>query len=343
MIQVGKNITQLNDALNSVSFDRVYKGLTNPDSEMARQLQLLRQLQSIDINQYRKQKTNLPYLVCAHFYPNFRKKENFVYTEYFIIDLDHLHQFDCSVTDLKAKLQTDERILMLFVSPSNDGLKVVFKLSERITDSGYYTMFYKIFASRFATQYQLQGIVDLKTSDVSRCCFMSFDPEVYYNPEATSIVAGAYTQEQDLNVLDFLKKEVKEAEKEAKEAFNTAEIFSIPMSNHTILTDSVLQEIKLRINPNMRVKAMKNHYQPEELEQVLTDLKLFLEEHLIQLVVANPISYGKQLLLAAKSKKAEINLFYGKRGFSVVKTTKTGTCSELTELAHTIISQFLAK
>lgn len=339
MIQVGKNISQQNDALQPVSIDRVYKGLINPNSDLAKQLVLLRQLQTIDTNQYRKQKTNLPYLVCAQFYPNFRKKENFASTEYFILDLDHLYQFDINIEVLKNKLKQEEQMLLLFISPSNDGLKAVFKLASKITDAAYYSLFYKLFAAHFANKYQLQGVVDLKTSDVSRCCFMSHDPEAYFNPEAKVVDATLYMENEDINALDFLKSEVKKSEKEAKVAFDAAEIFSVPAAK-TVVTDTILQDIKMRMNPNRPLKLAKNHYQPQELESVLDGLKKYLEEHLIQIVAINPISYGKQIQIQAKTKKAEVNLFFGKKGFTVVKTTKTGTCPELATLAHTIITDY---
>jgi len=342
MIQVGKNVTQQNDSLQAVSIEQIYKGLTNPNSELAKQLVLLRQLQTIDITQYRKQKTNLPYLVCGHFHPNFRKKENFAFTEYFILDLDHLHQFDINVEELKIKLKQEEQIVLLFISPSNDGLKAVFKLANKITDSAYYSMFYKLFAAHFANKYQLQGVVDLKTSDVSRCCFMSHDSQAYYNTEARVVDDTLFMQNEDINAIDFFKSEVKKSEKESKAAFDAAEIFSFPAAK-TVLTDTILQDIKMRMNPNRTLKLAKNYYQPEELEGVLDGLKQFLEEHLIQIVAINPISYGKQIQMRATSKKAEVNLFYGKKGFTVVKTTKTGSCPELATLAHTIITDYFFK
>jgi hypothetical protein len=339
MIQVGKNITQLNDSLQAVTIERIYKGLINPNSDLAKKLVLLRQLQTIDTNQYRKQKTNLPYLVCGQFYPNFRKKENFAFTEYFILDLDHLHQFDINIDELKNKLKQEDQIVLLFISPSNDGLKVVFKLSNKITDAAYYSMFYKLFAAHFAIKHQLNGVVDLKTCDVSRCCFMSYDPEAYFNPEAKVVDANLFMQNEDINALDFFKSEIKKSEKEAKIAFDTNEIFSLPTAK-TMLTDTILHDIKLRMNPTRILKLAKNHYQPKELESVFDGLKQFLNEHLIQIVAVNPISYGKQIQMSAKTKKAEVNIFYGKKGFTVVKTTKTGTCPELASLAHTIISDY---
>ena len=40
-------------------------------------------------------------------------------------------------------------------------------------------------------------------------------------------------------------------------------------------------------------------------------------------------------------REAEINLFYGKRGFSVVQTPRSGTNAELNDLMAELIDNFL--
>lgn len=342
MIQVGKNVTQSKDPLQSVTLERIYKGLINTNAELAQKLILLRQLQTLDANQYRKQKTGLPYLVCGHFQPNLRHKDNFVFTEYFIIDLDHLNQFDLNKSSLKKQLSQIPSVCLLFVSPSNDGLKVVFKLAEKIKDAAYYSLFYKAFAGKLASDYQLEGVVDLKTSDVSRCCFMSFDPEAYYNPNAEGINPNDYLPMDNVNAMHQISLEIKEAEKQAKAAFQANEIFTFQdNTTHTKeIAPDILQDIRLRFNPNAKIKTVKQHYQPEELNAIIHDLKTHIEKHLIQVKAINPIAYGKQIQLQAGLHKSEINLFYGKKGFTVVKTTKTGTNETLTTLAFDIIQQF---
>ena len=42
-------------------------------------------------------------------------------------------------------------------------------------------------------------------------------------------------------------------------------------------------------------------------------------------------------------KQAEVNLFYGKRGFSVIQSPRTGTNPELNVLMVDLIKQYLAE
>ena len=227
----------------------------------------------------------------------------------------------------------------MFASPSNYGLKLVFKLKEPIVDAMYYTLFYKIFAGQFAKNYKLEGIVDLKTNDVSRCCFMSFDPDAFYNPNASTIEDKQYTKDQNINLLDTLYKELKEVETEHKKAqAQVQEVFNTSKE----LPDDILKEIKQRINPNIRTKpSEKDPYQPEEIEHILEGLRGFLLGNTIEIINVKPISYGKQIKLKAGIHWAEINLFYGKRGFTVVKTTKSGSSEDLADLCAVLVKQFL--
>lgn len=339
MISVGKKIKQPNEQLIQISIDRLYKGLTNSDSELYQKLSFLRTLQGLDNNKYRAAKLELPYFVCAQFHPSIRKKNNFSKTNYFILDLDHLHQFDRSVPELKNELRNDEQILLMFASPSNDGLKVMFKFKSPITDAMYYSLFYKIFAGSFTKKYGLEGIVDIKTNDVSRCCFMSYDLDTYYNPNPALIDPAAYTNGQDINLLSGLHKELKELEKEHKTALdNVTKVFD----PNTSLPDTILQQIKQRINPNLRTKPpKKEHFQPIEIDEIIVPLEEYLNSNEIKLLEVKPISYGKQLRMAADKYWAEVNLFYGKKGFTVVKTSKTGSSAELAEICAVLIRQFL--
>lgn len=70
-------------------------------------------------------------------------------------------------------------------------------------------------------------------------------------------------------------------------------------------------------------------------------LKTFLESSGLSVQDVRNISYGKKLSLAVGTKSAKINIFYGKRGFSVVKSPKCGTNKELNDLAADLISSYL--
>ena len=53
------------------------------------------------------------------------------------------------------------------------------------------------------------------------------------------------------------------------------------------------------------------------------------------------IHYGKKIKMKVNFREAEINLFYGKKGYSVVQSSRKGTNDELNSLCAELINQFL--
>lgn len=92
------------------------------------------------------------------------------------IDFDHISNLE----QLKNQLLNDEyfETELLFVSPSGDGLKWVIPID--ITESTHQNFFNAI-ANYIKEVYQLE--VDKSGKDVSRACFLPFDPEVFINPK----------------------------------------------------------------------------------------------------------------------------------------------------------------
>jgi hypothetical protein len=337
MLLIGKNITQSNDPLTTVSVDRVYKALQNEQGEIATLQHRLQIMRGIDVNQYRKMKTALPYIVCAHFHPLLRRKENFVYTERFLVDIDHLSEYDIDLITIKKKLVSDNRVELLFSSPGGDGLKILFKLSEKITESGYYSMFYKAFCIRFAEAYQLGAAVDIKTNDVSRCCFVSYDAQAYYNSAAEAVIAADYLQENNFTALDLLSTDIKHTEKANKLA--RAEMPETVQQETRELSDDVLNAIKQKIGQKIKTPRVKQFEQPEALVSLIPRITAQLESVGVQLQKNAPIAYGRQITIKAANHWAEVNVFYGKRGVRIVGTTKTGSNKTLCDMMVEVLKQ----
>ena len=59
----------------------------------------------------------------------------------------------------------------------------------------------------------------------------------------------------------------------------------------------------------------------------------------IEVAATTPIQHGRQLSLTTGANRAELNLFYGQRGFSVVLVPKRGTHPALGELAKFVAEQ----
>lgn len=333
MLSVGSNITSSADTLNKVKVDYLYHSLRNPKPEIVSRMNQLRIIRNVNAKQYAVLKRQLPYLVCGMFNPPYRRTENFAYTEYFILDIDHIYDKGLDVAQVKEKLKKDPRVMLCFLSPSEDGLKVMFRLKERCYDAGLYSLFYKAFLKDFSIHYGLEQVIDERTSDVCRACFISVDADAYYNPEAEKVSMDFYLPKDDICSLFDLKasltKEMKEQSVDKKE-------------EHSIDPDAdVMQRVRALLNPKVAAKQKSAPYVPQRLDEIMDELKRYVEETGVILYDVSNIQYGKKLRFRMGQKLAEVNLFYGKRGFSVVQTPRGGTSTELNELMVQLINGFI--
>ena len=218
MLQAGKSVTQINDPLVKIQVEYLYQAVKSPKPELEAEIRQLRMVKTIDAKRYTQLKKNLPYIVCGIFNPPVRRGENFAWISHFMLDFDHLAEKGVSVETLKATLSVDPNVKLMFISPGDDGLKVLFHLSEKCYDRGKYSLFYKLFSKKFASQYNLDQVIDSSTSDVTRACFMSVDPKAFYNPDALPVEIKNYldfdNMDQVKEISSMLKQEEKQKTKE---------------------------------------------------------------------------------------------------------------------------------
>jgi len=106
---------------------------------------------------------------------------------------------------------------------------------------------------------------------------------------------------------------------------------------------SEMEKIRATLNPDLAKKKENRPpaYVPEILNDIIGSLKEHIEMKGILVKEIRDIQYGKKLSMALGIKEAEINLFYGKKGFSVVKTPRTGTDTELNDLMADIVNEYI--
>lgn len=332
MLFWGNQITKQADPLQAIEVASLHQKTASPKPAYIDKIQQLRALQSIDTKLYSDAKRQLPYFVFSTFHPSVRRKENFSSTSCLLLDLDHLTAAQLTVADLRAKIQADERVHWCFLSPGGDGLKILFLLDTPCRDAGQYSALYKIFARQFAEQYQLLSVIDMSTHDVSRACFISWDPDSYFNPLPCLLNWRAILPMDDADAGLFQAKRAADTVRQEQPA--AAPPVQEPGGD-------ILVKIRAALGPERPRPPKREAFVPEEINQLLPDLREHLLERHIELVEARPIQYGRQLQMRAGIHTAELNLFFGKRGFSLVKTTKTGTHPELVDLCHRIIQDWL--
>ena len=96
-----------------------------------------------------------------------------------VLDFDNLDD----VMGLKKVLITDEYFEpdLIFKSPSGNGLKMIVTIDLQI---GTHLDWFIAITYYVRTTYLME--VDKSGKDVSRCCFLPFDPDAYINPKYLS-------------------------------------------------------------------------------------------------------------------------------------------------------------
>lgn len=330
----GAKITSADDKLIKVPISYVADKLRNPNPDLASNIRQMRDMRAIDEKRYKEFKKQLPYIVTGWFAPPIRRTENFAYIESFIVDLDHLQEKEFGIVSLKNLVNRDSRVMLTFVSPSNDGLKILFRLKERCTDAGIFKLFYKEFVKKFSTQYNLMQVTDSATCDVTRACFMSIDSEVFYNPEAETIDIKDYLDLNNPCELFDTKHNQDEGEKKQPKT----EIEKIKDPDEEALTK--IKELLTGKQPQTKKKP-NNIVVPEILNEIIDGLIQYIKDNGAEVYETINIQSAKKLKIKLGLKKAEINLFYGKKGFTVTSVPKGETDGEFNEVMKQLIQLYI--
>lgn len=343
MLSAGKRIRDAHDRLSRIDALYLYQRIKHPSTELLNQLNALRRVYSLDKKRYNELKRELPYVVCAKFNPEFRLTQNFAYTDCFIIDIDHVSSQEIDIATLKMHLCQDRRVAMAFVSPSGDGLKLLFTLKEKCYDAGAFSAFYKAFVQQLALLYNITDMIDSRTNDVCRACFISHDPDAYFNPDAEPIDWSRIVAQATLSK-PSTEHQVKQAATEDKPQ-QVAKTVDTPVSNvndndpDKEIMDRIKQQLNLSVG---REKAQREFFVPKEIENVMTSLRDLITKTGIMITGERSIQYGKQLALVGNQRSAELNIFFGRRGFSVTESTRRGTSRELSHMIGELVRDYLA-
>lgn len=110
------------------------------------------------------------------------------YSGFLVLDLDKLNPTQLE----EAKLKSTEIVFTYaaFVSPSGNGLKIIIPVNN--TTENHKLAFQQV-ATHYAKELQLE--IDPSGKDVSRLCFMSFDPNCYFNPNAETFEINCNNEE----------------------------------------------------------------------------------------------------------------------------------------------------
>lgn len=258
---------------------------------------------------YLKQ-TNLGYFNIGTFKENYRKNENLISSEFIILDFDSL---EGDMTEYREKLKSKNEVYAAFISPSGNGLKIIFRLERPITDPIFFSRVYKYYAD----QYGLDLGEDADhTSDVSRPCFFSYDPEMYVNENASPLKVGG---------IDF-PYSIKRKGRNREELLNFFES-TIEGNRHTSLTSIVGTMISKNIDPDFAMGLAlrldrNNGVEPLPIDEVTETVSYLYKNYSSQDILEDFWSQGKDIFqigfvgdkfFIEKISKGKFNIIVGDR------------------------------
>lgn len=131
--------------------------------------------QIVDVKEARKYKANnFDYVTFSGIFKKRNDKELIKHSYLLTLDFDHLE----NIEELKKLLLNDDYFdtELLFTSPSGKGLKWIIRIDISETSHAEY---FKAVANYLNITYNIK--VDQSGKDVSRACFLSYDPTAFIN------------------------------------------------------------------------------------------------------------------------------------------------------------------
>lgn len=143
------------------------------------------QLRTIEKNEFRKsdcpnrqfKNTQFPYATFSGTFTARADINLIKHTGLICVDLDHIGD---KLEDIRAKVIADPETVMCFISPNGDGLKVLYEVdSEKFSQEVWYMAYSNHLGKVSGVDL---GKVDKSCKDISRACFLPYDPEIFINP-----------------------------------------------------------------------------------------------------------------------------------------------------------------
>lgn len=172
-ISIFRDLFKAKDLPHITTLNRVAERIKQGSSK-----ELIEKIRATDNKEVRNQlKLKLPSIIFSGEFKERNAKGLLKHSGLMVLDFDNYPTELAMLHDLK-KLCKIKHFVMLFISPSGNGIKGVIKVSKELTKETHPKV-YKAFQKQYKFQY-----LDEITNNVDRVCFESYDPTIYVNYNA---------------------------------------------------------------------------------------------------------------------------------------------------------------
>ena len=166
-----------NEVINTVPIEQIVTEIKE-GTYKSQILYLRKSLEQGKMEPYEKAKKSLLAFTPSATFKGGRKLEYLQnYNQLIVLDIDKVEKN--KLAEIKQKAIELSTTFMAFISPSNNGLKLFIKVS---TNQDEHKNTYNIVKEFYEKELEIE--IDKSGKDVTRLCFYSYDPEIYFNPNA---------------------------------------------------------------------------------------------------------------------------------------------------------------
>ena len=179
-----------------LNYQQVYEFIkTSPNVGL---IETIRHLKVNNDNHYRELKLKLP-IITPHVEATARKlagdefdKNLKSFTQLMYFDIDNVQ----NVYDEKQRIiyQYKDFVSMVCISPSGAGISIFIQIENELTRENFNPIWNSIRMNELAGEN-----IDIKANGIARTMFLSSDPDVYFNPDATLAVDFEVIEEQGID------------------------------------------------------------------------------------------------------------------------------------------------
>ena len=226
-IQIKNTVSFYNNAEDSkskryISIDYVLLEMVAKDEQLKRQTEIVRN--QLDEDMFKEEKKKLPMIAPSGVftYRNDNIDNLREYSNIMVLDFDKFPKHE-TANEFKQKLvQYADRlhIYAVWFSPSNKGVKVAM-LHDNTNPEYHYNLFMQIKFKLYPNTEQF----DMKCGNLSRTCFLSYDPDVWLNPDRRNLAPFHFVYDpqypnippRDYGTKGYSSKEFKHTDEEIRQ------------------------------------------------------------------------------------------------------------------------------
>ncbi|WP_291046785.1 VapE domain-containing protein [Empedobacter sp. UBA1574] len=166
-----------NEVINTVPIEQIVTEIKE-GTYKSQILYLRKSLEQGKMEPYEKAKKSLLAFTPSATFKGGRKLDYLqYYNQIIVLDIDKVEKN--KLAEIKQKATELSTTLVAFISPSNNGLKLFIKVS---TNQDEHKNTYNMVKEFYEKELEIE--IDKSGKDITRLCFYSYDPEIYFNPNA---------------------------------------------------------------------------------------------------------------------------------------------------------------